>query len=208
MPVHEGEGETLAPKQIRWNRVSTLSEGAKVFIGGRIKNQNNRLTFVSAKEEPLMIIFYNCPDNELTNGIIRTARTRNEYWNSLTPVSLAVGALSLISIAAFFLDRPAFRLTVISSFAAVFIPVLPVLPPGFIFTVLYRRLTWNARKLRINWDMATFGLLPGSAKKLARRYAIQAYTLESFAWVLMLLGISINIVFIFLILSLFQVISF
>ena len=202
LPIHEGEGET--PRQIRWDRVSMLSEGAKVYIGGWIKLQNNRLAFVSTKEDPLMVIFYNCPDYGLTDGIIRTARTRNEYWNGITPVSLAVGALALIYIAASFLDRPAFRLTVISAFIAVFIPILPVMPPGFIFTILHRRLTWSARKLRVNWDMVDFGFLPGSSIQLA----VKAYALESFAWFLMLLGICINIIFIFLILSLFQVISF
>ena len=155
-----------------------------------------------------MVIFYNCPDSELTTGIVRTARTRNEYWNSFTPISLVSGALILISIAALFLDRPAFRLTVIGAFIAVFIPILPVLPPGFLLTVMYRRLTWNARKLRINWDLANFALMPGASKKLAKHFAIRAYTLETFAWVLLLLGICINIVFIFLILFLFQVISF
>jgi len=205
LPVHKGEREPDAPEQIRWNRVSTLSEGAKVFIGGILKLQNNRLTFVSTKEQPLMVIFYNCPDTVLANVIIQTARTRNEYWNTLTPVSLAIGALILISLTAFFLNRPAFRLTVISAFAAVFIPVLPVLPPGFIFTVLYRRLTWIARKLRIDWDLAYFGMLPS---KNAWHYAVRAYAFETLAWIIMLFGIILNIIFIFIILYLFDIISF
>jgi hypothetical protein len=96
----------------------------------------------------------------------------------------------------------------ISAFIAVFLPILAVLPPGFLFTVMYRRLTWNAGKLRINWDLARFGLLPDTAKDLAKRYAIRAYTTEIFAWILMLIGICINIVFIFLILFLFNLIAF
>jgi len=207
LPMHEGDGLPEAPQQIRWNRVSTLTENSKVFIGGQLKMQDNRLNFISTKENPLMVIFYNCPDSELKNTIIRAARTRNEYWNSFTPVSLAVGALILISIAASYLYRPAFRLIVISSFIAVFVPILPVLPPGFVFTVLCRRLTWNARRLRINSDLAHFDLIPGASKKLARRYAIKAYSLEAFAWLLMLLCITINIVFIFLVLYLLEVIS-
>jgi len=208
LPVHDEEGESEAPQYIRWDRVSLLQEGAKVFIGGIIKMYNNRLSFVTTKEEPLMVIFYNCPDTELTNGIIRTARTRNEYWNSLTPASLVIGALSLIFIAATFLDRPAFRLTVIASFTAVFIPILPVLPPGFLFTVLYRRLTWDARKLRIKWDFARFGLLDDSSVSLVKHYAIRSYVFEALAWFFMLLGVSINLIFIFLILFLFNIVSF
>jgi len=207
-PIHEGVGIPQAPELIRWNRVSTITEGSKVFIGGLLKSQDNRLNFVSTKEHPLVVIFYSCTDDEFTSAIIRAARTRNEYWNNITPISLIIGAIILIFIATFFLNRPAFRLTVITALAAIFIPILPIFPPGFLFTILYRRLTWSARKLRVYWDLARFGLLPGSNNKIIRRYAIRAYSLEIIAWIIVLLGIAINIVFIFLILSLFQIISF
>jgi len=154
LPENEGEGIPEAPEQIRWNRVSTLTEGAKVFIGGQIKTRNNRLSFCSTKEKPLTVLFYNCPDTELTGVIIRAARTRNEYWNSLTPISIAIGALALVYMAASFLGRPAFRLTVISALVAIFVPVLPVIPPGILFTVLYRRITWHARMFRSYRDLA------------------------------------------------------
>jgi hypothetical protein len=208
LPIHEGEGFPEAPQQIRWNRVSTITEGAKVFIGGSIKNQDNRLSFVSTKEQPLMVIFYNCPDAAFAGSIIRAARTRNEYWNNITPVSLAIGALALIYIAASYLGRPAFRLTVISALAAVFIPIFPIFPPGILLTALYRRLTWNSRKLRANYDLARYGLLSDSTPWLANYFALRAYALEFLAWVLMLAGICINIIFIFLILYLFRLISF
>jgi len=158
LPVDEGEGVPEAPEQIRWNRVSTLTEGAKVFIGGQIKTRNNRLGFCSTKEKPLTVLFYNCPDTELTGIIIRAARTRNEYWNSLTPISIAIGALALVYMAASYLGRPAFRLTVISALVALFVPVFPIIPPGILFTVLYRRMTWHARKFRAYWDLARLPL--------------------------------------------------
>jgi len=208
LPLHQGSAFPDAPEQIRWNRVSTLTEGLKVFIGGQLKMQDNRLIFASSKELPLTVIFYSCPDTELPQTIIRAARTRNEYWNSITPVSLVTGALILVYIAASFLGRPAFRLTVITALAAIFIPILPVFPPGFLLTVFYRRITEASRESRAHWDLARFGLLQGASKNSARRYAIRAYTLEALAWALMLLGIFINLTFIFLILLLFQVISF
>jgi hypothetical protein len=232
------------------------------------------LSFVSTKEKPLMLIFYDCPDTALTAGIIRAGRTRNEYWNTITPISLAIGALALIYFAATFLNRPAFRLTVITALVALFLPLLPMFPPGLLLTVLYRRMTWHARNLRAYWDLAklpmryleaeketallytgekygfiktdvlpsnaqsgdipflipegaektkqdwrffgvlsseewpqkskdpfvSYGLLPGPPQKLARRYAVKAYALEVLAWIVLLLGIALNIVFIFLIL--------
>ncbi|MCL2231257.1 MAG: hypothetical protein FWC01_09200 [Treponema sp.] len=208
LPVHQGEGHPEAPEQIRWNRVSTLTEGSKVFIGGQLKTHDERLNFTSSKEHPLVVIFYNCPDSQLPSEIIKAARTKNEYWNTITPVSIATGALILLYIAASFLNRPAFRLTVITSLAAVFIPILPIFPPGFLLTSLYRRLTWIARKLRASYDLARYGLLPNSSDRLARHYGFRAYSLEALAWVLMILGICINLVFVFLILFLFQVITF
>jgi len=281
LPVHDGEGIPEPPEKVRWNDVSTLSEGIKVFIGGQIKMQDNRMSFVSTKEMPLTVIFYNCPDSVLTDEIIRSARTRNEYWNNITPVSIVIGALSLFCVAAYFLNRPAYHLTIITALVAVFLPILPMFPPGLLLTLLYRRITWHARKLRAYWDIVrlpvcylkegkestilgstgekygfvkinspsdaeentpfliteydkeenpewhlfgiltsenllpkksssdpfvTFGLLHGSPKQLASRYAIKAYTMEVLAWFLLLSGISINVVFIFVILSLLRII--
>jgi len=208
LPRHEGEGFPEQPQEIRWNRVSTITEGAKVFIGGIIKKEDGRLSFVSTNEQPLMVIFYDCPDDALAVNIICAARTQNEYWNNITPVSIAIGVLALIYIAATYLGRPAFRLTVISALAAVFIPILPVFPPGLLLTSLYRRLTWNSRKLRANGDLARYGLLPHSTLKLANYFALRAYSLEAFAWVIMFAGICVNIIFIYLILYLFKIISF
>ena len=282
LPIYEGETPET-PEQIRWNRVSTITDGAKVFIGGQIKNQNDRLNFCSTKENPLMVIFYNCPDSELTSGIIRSARARNEYWNNFTMVSIAIGAISLIYTAVSLLDRPALRLNVIGALTAVFAPILQSFPPSYLFTILYRRMTWDARNLRAYWDLArlpmrflqpeqesgilstgekygfvkldslpdettsgtipflipedagkerkqpwyffgvldgtsslpqrskdpfvSFGILPTNPSLLVRRYAIRSYTLEVFAWLILLLGICVNIIFIFIILFLLGVIS-
>jgi len=208
LPENEGDEEPNAPSQIRWNRVSALSEGVKVFVAGVIKTRDNRQSFSSTRENPLTVIFYSCPDDELTEEIIRAARIKGEYWNSLTPASIVIGALSLIVIASLYLGRPAFHLAVISSLIAVFIPVYPILPPGFLLTLIYQRVSRNARKTRIKCDFALFDLIPGETKESVKHYAVKAYSLEVIAWIIMLAGIAINIVFIFLILSLFQVVSF
>jgi len=158
LPKNEGNETPEAPEQIRWNRVSTLTEGVKVYIGGQIKMQNNRLNFISTKENPLIVIFYNCSETELTGEIIRCARTYNEYWNTITPASLVIGALSLIYIAVSFLNRPAFRITVIYALAAVFIPILPVIPPGLLFTALHLRIRQYSTKFRTYWELARLPL--------------------------------------------------
>ena len=279
LPMQEEDGIPEVPERIRWNHISTLTEGAKVFVGGLLTTQDNRLSFVSTKERPLMVIFYDCPDDTLTDGIIRAGRIRNEYWNSVTPISLAIGVLSQVYIAASFLNRPAFRLTVISALIALFVPVLPWFPPGLLFTVLYRRLAWYAENFGSYRDLTrlplrylatgqessilytgekygfkkydslpagvkegtlpfllgkqskkgkysqwfvygvlngndsppekskdpfvSFGVLPADPHLLARRYAIAAMVLEILAWAVLILGVAVNIVFVFMIL--FQV---
>jgi hypothetical protein len=146
------------PERVRWDRVSALTEGAKVFAGGPMLSLEGRRTFVSAKEEPLLVIFYDGPDRSLTARAIRAGRHRNEYWNPITPYAFLLGAISNLFVAVSFLSRPAFRLTVATAFIAVFTPLFPMLPPGVLFTVLYRRLWWRARIYRAYRDLARLPL--------------------------------------------------
>jgi hypothetical protein len=155
------------PERIRWNRVSTLTEGAKVFVGGPLRSVENRGTFVSTRENPLLVIFYDGPDRALTARVIRAGRHRNEYWNPITPYAFFMNAFFQIIMAISFLPRPAFRLTVITAFIAAFTPLFPLLPPGVLLTVLYRRLWWRARIFRAYRDLARLPLkyLPPDARE-------------------------------------------
>jgi hypothetical protein len=265
------------PEQIKWDRVSTLTEGARVFVGGELVFRDERWIFVSTRETPLLVIFYDGPDRSLTPRVIRGGRHRNEYWNEITPYSLAIGALCQILVALDYLYRPSFRLTVITSLIVLFIPLFPMIPPGILFTTIYRRLAWQARTFRAYRDLArlprrylahptekagllkstrlpggeiygmacgsygtmqdekipllipryakkrnagwfffgalrggsvpsepddpfaTFGALPGEPGQLSKRYAITAYTLEVIAWIVLFMGLGLNIFFISLI---------
>jgi hypothetical protein len=165
LPMQKGDGipeifdpSDEAPEIIRWERVSSLTEGARVFVGGLLVYRDGRWSFASTKEKPLMVIFYDGPDNSLTTRAIRAGRHRGEYWNAITPYSLVIGALCQIITAVLFLDRPAFRLTVIVSLTALFVPLYPMIPPGLLFTVIYRRLTWRSRILRSSRDLARLPL--------------------------------------------------
>lgn len=165
LPMQEREGmpeafdpAEEAPERVRWDRLSTLTEGARVFVGGTLAFQNERWCFVSTRETPLVVIFYDCPDTALTPRVIRAGRDSNEYWNPVTPYSLVIGALCQIYMAVSFLPRPAFRLTVITALIALFIPMFPLIPPGLLCTVLYRHLTWRARILRAYQDLARLPL--------------------------------------------------
>ena len=162
MQKNEGTAEIIdpddeTPEKIKWERVSALTEGASVFVGGVLANLNGRRSFASTKENPLIVIFFDGPGAALPSQVIKAGRHRNDYWNSITPYSLIVGALCQILMAVTYLSRPAYRLTVVVSFIALFIPLYPIIPPGLLFTVLHRRLIWRARLLRVYADNA---LLP------------------------------------------------
>jgi hypothetical protein len=162
LPLPEGPGSfdpgEEAPERIPWDRLSTLTEGAKVFVGGLLLPLMERWTFVSTRKHPLLVIFYEGPDTTLATRAIRAGRHRNEYWNPVTPYGFILNAFSQISIAVVFLPRPAFRLTVITAVIALFAPLLPLLPPGVLLTVLYRRLWWRARIFRACRDLARLPL--------------------------------------------------
>jgi len=165
LPMQKGDGipevfdpSDDAPEIIRWERVSSLTEGAKVYVGGLLARRDGRWSFASTKEKPLMVIFYDGPDLSLTTRAIRAGRHRGEYWNGITPYSLVIGALCQIITAALFLSRPAFRITVMVSLIALFVPLYPMVPPGLLFTVLYRRLAWRSRILRSYRDLARLPL--------------------------------------------------
>jgi hypothetical protein len=146
------------PEKIRWEKVSTLTEGARVFVGGPLQYLNGHLSFVSTKENPLIVIFYDGSDHSLATRVIRSSRHHGEYWNFITPYSLIIGALCLILMALFYRSRPAYNLTVTISVIALFIPFYSVIPPGLLFTVVYRRLSWRARALRACGDLARLPL--------------------------------------------------
>jgi hypothetical protein len=155
------------PQRIRWDQLTTLTEGAKVFVGGKVRAENDRLTFVSTRDNPLLVIFYDGPDRSLTPRAIRAGRQDNEYWNRITPYAFILGAFSQIMMVLGYIQRPAFRLTVIAAFAAMCTPLYPMIPPGFLFTVLYRRLWWQARVFRAYRDLVRLPLkyLPDQKKE-------------------------------------------
>jgi len=213
-----------APVKIRWGNVSMLTEGAKVFVGGSLVYHEERWQFVSTKKNPLIVFFYDGPDHLFTSRVIQSCREQWAYWNAITPYSLIIGALCLILVAFSFLHRPIFRPTVILSFVSLFIPLYPIIPPGLLFTVFCRRLAWKSRMLKAYSDLvrlamrdspvgsgewgagssgespldpqepsAVFGTIP--TLQLARQFLVKGYALEVLTWILLFMGIGLNIAF-------------
>jgi hypothetical protein len=184
----DGEEEFDSPEgslqRLRWDRVAALTGEARVFVGGPLALQGGRRIFAAAPGAPLQVIFYTGSDRSMAIRATWAGRRLNEYWNAATPYALALGALCLIAMAISFLSRPAFRLTAIAAFTAAFIPLFPLVPPGFLLTIVYRRLWRRGRIFRVCRDLARLplvyfpggagetefsGLLPGGERYGARR---------------------------------------
>ncbi|MDR1444089.1 MAG: hypothetical protein LBI94_04365 [Treponema sp.] len=169
LPMGEKDGgqDNLAeeaPQRLKWDQVATLTGEVRVFIGGALSLRDGRWTFAVTPETPLQVIFYTGSNRSMAIRAIRAGRHRNEYWNSVTPYALVLGALCLIAIAAAFLPRPAFRLTAITAFFAAFVPIYTLVPPGLLLTIAYRRLWQVARVYRSFRDLARLPLVYGSGR--------------------------------------------
>jgi hypothetical protein len=168
--VEEGGGQEAfdpgeeVPQRLRWDRVATLTEEARVFVGGALTLQDDRWIFAVTPSTPLQVIFYDGSDRSMAIRAIRAGRHRNEYWNPVTPYALVLGALCLITMAVNFLPRPAFRLTALTAFLAAFVPLFPLVPPGLLLTIAYRRLWWRARIFRACRDLARLPLVYASGQ--------------------------------------------
>jgi hypothetical protein len=144
-----------------------MTEGIKVFVGGTLIRRENRYIFESVPEQPLLVIFYDGPDRSLAPRAVSSGRHKNEYWNYVTPYAFILGAFSQILKAVGYIPRPAFRLTAVAAFIAIFIPLFPLIPPGLIFTLGYRRLWWLARIYRAYRDLVRLPwrhIIPGSSQ--------------------------------------------
>lgn len=161
---NRGKDEDFDPaegnlQRLRWDRVAALTGEARVFVGGPLALREGRWIFAAAGGDPLLVIFYTGSDRSMALHAAWAGRRRNEYWNAATPYALALGALCLITMAVTFLPRPAFRLTVITAFAAAFVPLFPMVPPGLLFTIIYRWLWRRAQIYRACRDLARLPLV-------------------------------------------------
>jgi len=141
------------PTLIPWSRVSTLSEGTKVYIAGTLRRIGGKFMFHAVPPKKLLVVFYDGEDRHLLRRVIWNSRHRNEYWNQFTPVALGLGALAEMILTYYLLNTMHLRIPSILSIAAALVPILPFLPPGIFFFLLYRWFWSKARFLRAERDL-------------------------------------------------------
>lgn len=174
LPAAEDESPDEAerePLRIRWREVSALSEGVRVFVGGRARRVAGRLRFADDKDAPLLVILYDGSERSMVYRSIRAGRQTNEYWNPVTPFALAAGIFSQLVVTLLYSTRPAFGSVISAALAAAIVPFLPLVPPGLLFLAAYKRLWTDARRLRSLRDIARLPLKhfdPGAERRETR----------------------------------------
>jgi hypothetical protein len=156
-PSEESSAEPGSVSRIKWKSLSSLAEGTSVLVSGLLVLEEGRPVFVDDPGESLLAVCHDGGEEHLASRLLAAGRAPNEYWNYLTPISMAVGlvaisAILLLSEASMF---PTLRALV---FLAGIGPVLPFAPPGLAFFLLYRRLWRNALSARIVRDLLNLPL--------------------------------------------------
>jgi hypothetical protein len=178
--------ETGAPAlgSVPWSRIFSLPEGTPVFVGGALFSEEGRGVFRDSGRTRLLVVIHDCPKESVVLRAISGGRQRNEYMNSFTLPSVAIGSLSLVLLAFTLLGIPE-RTVALLSLTAGLAPLAPFLPPGFPLYFAYRSSWKKARLLRVRRDVAALPLryFPASAGGTRSRRATLLPDMEPYIMV-------------------------
>lgn len=152
--VRGSEYQRGSVERVAWKSVPSLPQGARVFVAGCLGAQDGRPCFYDHPDQPLLVLLHDGVDEYLLAHALYGGRQQNEYWNPLTQVSLALGILVMSAILTETFASRSLVFVQAMNLSLAFSPVLPLLPPGFIFFFLYRRLWTAARQTRAERDLA------------------------------------------------------
>lgn len=141
------------PRRVLWEKISSLPEYTKIFISGRLHRENGRLIFKDSPEHPLLVIIYEGDERDLLIRGVWSGRQKNEYWNSLTPGALSLGAFSLFVYFYILLRFPSLLFPAILALTLAVFPLTPFLPPGVLGFYYYRQFWKQGRVLRAQRDL-------------------------------------------------------
>jgi hypothetical protein len=141
------------PVRTSWNRIGSLPEGSQVLVSGFLDTSEPHPMIRASGEARVLAVFFDGSVETLTRTCIWSGRQMNEYWNSVTPSSLAAGSLALLVAAYFLLQGTLLRGVAQLSISLAALPVLPLLPPGVVPFYAYRVFWRRARTLRAFRDV-------------------------------------------------------
>ncbi len=156
--LEAGESRAGAIERMPWRSVSSLEEGTKILVGGSLFLDHGEPVFADDPDEALLVVSYDRDDEGLFADLIAAGRPANEYWNSATRISLAIGMTLSSVLLVYLVARDLFPSVRTLAFLAAITPVLALSPPGLGFFILYRSLWRRALLFRMERDLVELPL--------------------------------------------------
>ncbi|GAB1458001.1 MAG: hypothetical protein RBT62_04950 [Spirochaetia bacterium] len=151
--ITHGSGEDTVERR-RWSNLTSVGPGARVFVAGSACLRGGRILIGSAEKEQALVILHDGDDDSLVRRAIWSGRHKNEYWNPVSQISMALGAATMSIIVTQALPGRVPSLVAALTFAIACSPALSLLPPGVVGFLLYRRYWRQARYCRSRRDVA------------------------------------------------------
>jgi len=142
-----------SPKKTYWNRIFSIPEKTSFFVSGKFIQNKGFPQFINTKEDPLLVIIFDCDISNFYSHAILSGRQRNEYWNSLTPGALTIGSFSLFIYFYLLIQMPYMHFVAVTALSFSLVPVMPFFPPGLLFYYIYRSFWKKALNLRAERDL-------------------------------------------------------
>ncbi len=141
------------PIKLPWERIFSIAEGTALYISGIIRVENDRAIFSGNKKEPLIIIIYDGESKTLLERSISCGRQKNEYWNFLTPWSIATGGIVSLLLLNMMIKASVSSSILVIGIVVSLIPIIPFIPPGLFFFLLYLNFWKKGRICRSDRDL-------------------------------------------------------
>lgn len=143
-------------ERVRWANLSSIPPVARAYVLGQARLDGGRMVFGAETGRPVLLIIHDGRDEDVELRAIWSGRQKNEYWNPLTQISLVTGLVVMSGIVSRVLSARTLPSITAITMAAGFSPLLPLLPPGVLGFILYRRAWEHARFCRSRRDLAAF----------------------------------------------------
>ena len=154
----EKKKTTQMPIKLPWSRVFSIAEGTAVFVSGDVIVDEGRAVFSGTKKEPLTVIIYDGESRTLLDRSISCGRQKNEYWNFLTPWSITAGGILSLVLLNMMIRASVSSSIIIGGIIVSSLPILPFIPPGLLFFLLYSNMWKKGRICRSDRDLLILSL--------------------------------------------------
>ncbi|MDC7127056.1 MAG: hypothetical protein PQJ46_15930 [Spirochaetales bacterium] len=141
------------PKKISWKRVYSLEQGTGILLYGNVDIENGTPVFRNTEQNPLFVIIFDGEKETVLRRSIWSGRQLNEYWHTLTPISLIAGSFLLFVMSYVQFRNIGSNLNAEILLILSMIPIFPFCPPGLFFYFAFRYFWKTGRYLRGERDL-------------------------------------------------------